>query len=267
MKHLSDIPPDTATEATAFFHSEESFHLSLETARKAFTPREQEGLFRELANRGTPEAAALVFIIRAGCYVDYPAGCKYILEHCREATAAPDMAEALEDITATLDAALRLPMLRDVLNKVPLAGGGWVDTEGRPMPFDLSATYPAPDIPPQAVNLPGLMNLLKEQLDRVEIERTRGPKVKRYRRRIVQDIARQWEEITGEAPTISEGCGFLYCMGIVWDAAARAALDHIEGRKKNHGWTLPAGVDLSALKPGAEGLRNELRAILKKKKS
>jgi hypothetical protein len=266
MKNLSEIPPDIATEATAFFHTEESFRLSFETARKVFTPQEQEGLFQELAQRGTTEAAALAFIIRAGCYVDYPAGCKYMLEHCREATAAPDMVEALKDITAAIDAALKLPKLRDVLEAVPLAGGGWVDAEGNPMPFKLAATYPAPDIPPQPMNLPELIELLREQLHRVEIERRRGPKVKKHRRRMVRDMARQWEQITKEAPTISDGCGFLYAMGIIWEATARAARAHIEGRKKNHGWKLPAGVDLSAMKPGAEDLRNELRAILREGK-
>ncbi len=281
MKNLSEIPPDIATEAAAFFHTEESFRLSLETARKSFTPQEQEGLFQELAQRGTTEAAALAFIIRAGCYVDYPAGCKYMLEHCREATTAPDMVEALEDITAALDAALKLPKLREVLEAVPLAGGGWVDAEGNPMPFKLAATYPAPDIPPQPMNIPGLMNLLREQLHRVEIERRRGPKVMEHRRRMVRDMARHWEKTTGEAPTTSAGCGFLYVMGIIWEATARAGLAHVEGRKKNHGWKLPAGVDLSPLNPEPpknkrvqiarekirdEALRNDLRAILKEQK-
>jgi hypothetical protein len=267
MKNLSDIPPDIATEAAAFFADETSFNLTLEDARKAFTTREQEKLFQELLQREITEAAALAFIIFAGFYSGFH-GYRNILEHCREATPAPDMVKALGDTVSALDTALKLPKIREALEKVPYTGN-WSDGEGNLFPCEVFATYTAPPgispVPPQPLNLPDMMAFLKGQLELVEIESRRGPKVRIHRRRIVQDVAKQWERITGEAPTISDGCGFLYAMGIIWKATGRAALAHIEGRKR-YGWTLPRGVDLTSLKLGADDLRNDLRAILKENK-
>jgi hypothetical protein len=285
MKNLSDIPPDTLIEAAGFFpQTEEHFRRNLELSQKVFTPREQEELFRELSQRGTTEAAALVFIMRVGSYIKID-GFFHILEHCREVTPAPDMVKALGDITTAIDAAFDLPDLYEVLEKVPLSGY-LHDGEGTPFPCKAFLTYSVPPdcsrVPPQPMSLPRMMLFLKEQLERMEIDNRRGPKVRKHRRRIIRDMARIWEEITGEAPTISDRCGFLYAMGIIWDATARAALAHIDAREKftKGELKLPRVVDLSPLNPEApktkrvqearekkrdDALRNDLRHILKEK--
>jgi hypothetical protein len=114
------------------------------------------------------------------------------------------------------------------------------------------------------------MGFLNDQLKRVEIERRKGRKVKTYRRRIVREMARLWEKTTGDAPTISDGCGFLFALGVVWDATAREAhawIDMREGLAARAGRTFNHGLDLSHLEPGVEDMRNELRAVLNEGKS
>jgi len=262
MKNLSEIPPDIATEAAAFFHTEESFRLSLETARKVLTLEEQEELFQEVKLRGTPDTRATLFLIHAGGFVEW-GGMLNILKHTQDTPPAPAMEKAVGDIVKAIEAAQKIPQLKELLAAKKATLHHW-----EPGPGHLYEIYPAPDIPPQGpLSIAALMESLKEQLHRVEIESKKGPKGRVYRREMVRNCAAIWEKATGEKPTLNEKHGFLAVMKVLWGAAARAGLAHIEGRKRlAPGWQLPPNTHLEALTPGAHDFKNELRALLREQK-
>lgn len=219
--------------------------------RAPFTERERKAIMDECARRGIPEAAALDFMARAGNAVLNVYG---IAPHCWKKTPATAQRKALQKLADALALVESMPEARKALGtafrdrRERMEAAGWET---------LAVQYP-PDtgIPPE----PAEAWMLTRELRAALADAAPGDRKNHARRDFLRWLVILWERTTGEEPTISDGTGFLYIAGICWKAAARHLREHCAALSPSR---RPVNLHFRKLDLGPEGLRNDLRDILK----
>jgi 16S rRNA G966 N2-methylase RsmD len=255
MKNLSDIPPSIATEAAGFFPPRRvDFKEAIEIAREVFTPREQEAIFQECTRLGITETRALAFIGDAGFAAQI--GLIAALNHSSKSTPISEQRKALARLFKALD---ELETLPGTASQLESAYEEIIENNGKANRGNLYAVFKDDTWPPIEITFEELLQEVKKTVELANSNATSkkgGAPRKTHRREYLKMLIESWETITESKATISENTGFLYCAEKCWNATARLLSDISEGQ-------LSSTHDFNALQLGNQGLRNDLRAILK----